>query len=61
MDHLSEHPDSAGACQQATIILGQLGMTDQARAMGERAVRLLEGQCLEIEARRMRETVAALC
>jgi tetratricopeptide (TPR) repeat protein len=59
-DHLAKHPDSAGACQQASLILTRLGMTDQARAMGQRAVHLLEKASLKNEASRMRETVATL-
>ena len=59
-DYLTINPESAGACQQASMILAQLGMNEQARGMGEHAVRLLEKDSLNIEARQLRETLTAL-
>ena len=59
-EYLAEHPNSAGACSQATVMLGKLGMTEQARAIGERAIVLLERSSCTADAQRMKETVAAL-
>ena len=59
-DYMKINPESAGACHQASLILMQLGMDEQARGMGEHAVRLLESQSLDIEARQLRETLTAL-
>jgi tetratricopeptide (TPR) repeat protein len=59
-DFLTEHPSSAGACQQATLILAKLGMVEQARAMGGRAIALLEESAQLNEARKLKESVAAL-
>ncbi|MEZ5966920.1 MAG: glycosyltransferase [Planctomycetota bacterium] len=58
--HLERNPDSAGACQQAAVILSRLGCVDQARALGQRAVKLLERAQLGNEAERTRELVASL-
>lgn len=59
-DYMEINPESAGACHQASLILMQLGMNEQARGMGEHAVRLLEKQSLDIEAKQLRETLTAL-
>jgi len=59
-DYMKINPESAGACHQASLILMQLGMGEQAKGMGEHAVRLLESQSLDIEARQLRETLTAL-
>lgn len=57
---LARRPDAAGACQQATLILQQLGCTDQARRMGEHALGILRSNGDEHEAARMEEYLAAL-
>ncbi len=59
-DYLNINPESAGVCQQASLILMQLGLTKQAKGMGEHAVRLLEKESLDIEARQLREMLAPL-
>lgn len=60
MDFLTAQPDSAGACQQATLILSKIGMTDEARTMGKRAIALLEKDSQTTQADKMRQTLAAL-
>ncbi|MHC5064990.1 MAG: tetratricopeptide repeat-containing glycosyltransferase family 2 protein [Planctomycetota bacterium] len=60
-DHLSKNPEAAGACQQATMILASMGEAEKARELGERAVVLLERNASSKEARRMKESLAALC
>ncbi len=40
--YMAINPESAAACQQASLILSQLGMEDQARGMRDHAVRLQE-------------------
>ncbi len=57
---LTRNPDSAGACQQAALILLRLGMSERARAMGDRAARLLREQCLDHEANRIEATLAGV-
>jgi tetratricopeptide (TPR) repeat protein len=59
-EHLQLAPDSAGACQQAAVILSRLGCREQAKLLGRRAARLLERAQLEAEAARAREFVASL-
>jgi tetratricopeptide (TPR) repeat protein len=58
--YLAAHPDSAGACQQTTLILQQLGCVEQARRMGARALGLLQRNGADREAARMQEILAAL-
>lgn len=58
--HLERNPDSAGVCQQTTLLLAQLGLKDQALRMGQRAIELLEADASEIEANQMRKTLAAI-
>ena len=59
-DYLASYPDSAGVCQQASMLLARLGLNDQAKRIGERAIALLEADASEIEANHMRKTLAAL-
>ncbi len=59
-EHLEHNPDCAGVCQQAAVILSRLGCVDQARSMGQRAVRLLDGAQLRTEAQRARQFVQSL-
>ncbi|MCA8944273.1 MAG: glycosyltransferase [Planctomycetes bacterium] len=59
-DYLNRYPESAGVCQQTSMLLAQLGYTDQAKRIGERAVALLEADASQIEANHMRKTLAAL-
>ncbi len=59
-EFLRDYPDSPGACQQLTLLLAQLGHSDQARRFGERAIELFEAGASEIEANQMRQTLAAL-
>lgn len=59
-EHLRQEPEAAGVCQQAAYILARTGCTDEARSMGQRAVRLLERAELRNDAVRMRQFVAAL-
>lgn len=59
-EFLTRHPDSAGACQQITLILHRLGHRSQARRMGERAVALLRASAADHEAARMEEILAAI-
>lgn len=59
-EFLARHPDSAGACQQITMLLHRLGHRSQARRMGERAVALLRASAAEHEAARMEEILAAM-
>jgi Tfp pilus assembly protein PilF len=59
-EFLARHPDSAGACQQITLILHRLGHRSQARRMGERAVALLRASAADHEAARMEQILAAI-
>lgn len=59
-EFLGRNPEAAGVCQQASLILLKCGFGEQARAMGWRAVELLEKKALPIEAQRMREQLAAI-
>ncbi|MBK8101541.1 MAG: glycosyltransferase [Planctomycetes bacterium] len=58
--YLAAHPESPGACQQTTLILQSLGMKDQARRMGARALGLLEARALDHEASEMKRILAAI-
>ncbi len=60
-DHLSQNPEAVGACQQATMILASMGQVEKARELGERAIVLLERNASSSEAKRMKESLAALC
>jgi tetratricopeptide (TPR) repeat protein len=57
---LAAHPDSPGACQQTTLILQRLGLKDQARRMGNRALDLLQERALDHEAAEMKRILAAI-
>jgi tetratricopeptide (TPR) repeat protein len=57
---LANHPDSPGACQQLTLILQRVGRKNEAKRVGEHAVRLLEARALEHEATAMKEILAAI-
>jgi tetratricopeptide (TPR) repeat protein len=57
---LAVHPDSAGACQQTSLILQRLGFKDQAIRMGRRAVELLEAGAMDHEAAHMKQILAAM-
>ncbi|MGE3171691.1 MAG: glycosyltransferase [Planctomycetota bacterium] len=59
-NYLAAHPESAGACQQTTLVLQRLGCTDQARRMAARAVDLLRRGGQSREVARMEEILAAL-
>ncbi len=59
-NYLTVNPESAGACQQTTMILAQLGLVEQARSMGSRTIELLEKGALTIEANNLRKQLAAL-
>lgn len=59
-DFLATHPDSAGCCQQTTLILHRLGHSSQARRMGARAVQLLRASAADHEALRMQQLLAAM-
>ncbi|HLU40351.1 MAG TPA: glycosyltransferase [Planctomycetota bacterium] len=59
-EQLGHAPRSAGACQQAAVILARLGHVEQARSMGQRAVALLEEAELRTEAQRARRFVESL-
>jgi tetratricopeptide (TPR) repeat protein len=54
---LARHPESAGACQQATMILLRLGQKEQAHRLGRRAIELLQRRGLRQEAQRMQTTL----
>ena len=57
---LAAHPDSAGACQQLTLILQRLGETAAAKRIGRHAVQLLEARSLAHEAAAMTKLLAAM-
>ena len=59
-DYLSINPDSAGVCHQATLILKTMGLTEQARQMGERALGIMDEGALEYESENVRRTLATL-
>lgn len=59
-DLLKHKPDSPGAMQQATMILARLGKKHEARAMGTRAVDLIEKVHGPREARALKEFLVAL-
>jgi predicted Zn-dependent protease len=59
-EHLERNPDCAGVCQQAAVILARLGRAEQARSLGQRAVRLLDAAQLRAEAQRARQFVQSL-
>jgi len=59
-DYLATHPDSAGACQQTTLLLHRIGLKQQARRMGERALHLLRAGAQDHEADHMQKILAAL-
>lgn len=59
-DHLSRHPRSVGAAQQAMLLLRRLGLEPHARELGRRAARILEEESREDEASRLRETLERL-
>jgi tetratricopeptide (TPR) repeat protein len=58
--YLQRRPDSAGACQQATLILQRIGCADQAKRMGRRAADLLNKKGAVDEAARMERILAAI-
>lgn len=59
-DLLRIQPKSAGAMQQATVLLARMGKKQEARALGARAVTLLERTQGASEARRLEEFLMAL-
>ena len=59
-NYLQRRPDSAGACQQATLILQRIGCGDQAKRMGRRAADLLHKRGAADEAARMERILAAI-
>ena len=59
-DLLRINPKSAGASQQASILLARLGQKEQAKAIGRHAVALMEQNALAAEARRMKEFLVTL-
>ena len=58
-NYLGDYPDSAGVCQQAALLLKELGYTSEAERMANRAIQLLEGQSLDFEANQLKERVFA--
>ncbi|MEQ1630758.1 MAG: glycosyltransferase [Planctomycetota bacterium] len=58
--YLREKPDSAGACQQTTLILQRLGCVVEAQKMGRRAIDLLTKNGATDEAARMERILAAV-
>ena len=57
--YLKQKPDSAGACQQTTLILQRLGCVDQAQKMGRRAIDLLTKSGATDEVAHMERILAA--
>ncbi len=57
--HLDAHPDSADACHMATMVLLKLGLVDQAREMGDRAIGLLSSAQRQADVERLREALVA--
>ena len=58
-NYLDDYPDSAGVCQQAALLLKELGYTSEAERMAKQAIHLLEGQSLDFEANQLKERVFA--
>ena len=60
-DYLVINPDSPGVCHQATLILKTMGLKDQARRMGEHALRVMDDGSMEYESENLKRTLATLC
>ena len=59
MKLLARRPDSAGACEQAALILRQTGHKDQAQKLGARALELLREKGCDQQAGRVEKLLAA--
>jgi glycosyltransferase involved in cell wall biosynthesis len=60
-DYLVSNPDSPGVCHQATLILKTMGLKDQARRMGERALQVMDDGAMDYESENLKRTLATLC
>ena len=59
LDHLKKYPDAPGVCQQAALLMKELGLSQEAEGMANTAISLLENQSLESEAKQLKEAFFA--